>query len=249
VDRANSGVSQYDERDWTVYGMGTTLVFLHRGSDGAIWSGSLGGVLKLSGTTRTTYAEEDGLPSHSIRSVYQDPQGTIWILTVNSGLVRFDGSTFRTFTTQDGRPGMSLTSIYAANDGSLWVGTHNGVGRFDGSSWSSLTVADGLPSNEVMNNGIVEDRTGALWISTVYGLVRFAIADQDTTLDVFTTDHGLPTNNPLCLALDREGRLWAGTFGGISWCDPERIAEKRVNDSTRVFTSYTMADGLVSNSV
>jgi signal transduction histidine kinase/ligand-binding sensor domain-containing protein/DNA-binding NarL/FixJ family response regulator len=243
----NSGVSQYNERDWTVYEIGHNLTNLHRTRDGAIWAGSLGGPVKLSGNTRTMYTEEDGLPSVRIGSVFMDPQGTIWIATWGSGLVRFDGSTFRTYNTQDGLPRLSR-GIYGANDGSLWVGTYEGVARFDGTTWSTLTVADGLPANEV-HGDMLEDRTGALWVATVFGLVRFASADSDTTVDVFTTDHGLPTNNPLSLALDREGRVWAGTFGGVSWCDPEQIAEQRVNDSTQVFKSYTTADGLVSNSV
>jgi ligand-binding sensor domain-containing protein len=46
--------------------------------------------------TFTTYSQEQGLPSGTIRGIYKDTTGYIW-LTSEGGVSRFNGYSFKTF--------------------------------------------------------------------------------------------------------------------------------------------------------
>ena len=45
--------------------------------------------------------------------------------------------------------------------------------------------------------------------------------------DFFTQKHGLPSNEVLCAAFDKTGRLWAGTSKGLAWFDGEKFLSVR----------------------
>jgi diguanylate cyclase (GGDEF)-like protein len=71
----------------------------------------------------------DGLPSNAVRAVTQDPQGYLWVGTLE-GLARFDGSTFETFTSGATRRqliGNVITRLYTDSSGYIWIGTMTGL--------------------------------------------------------------------------------------------------------------------------
>lgn len=60
---------------------------------------SIGLVLNIYGATElrsTQMRTSDGLPNNSIRYIYQDTKGFLWLATLN-GLSRYDGNSFLTF--------------------------------------------------------------------------------------------------------------------------------------------------------
>ncbi|MBI2837109.1 MAG: hypothetical protein HYX75_02270 [Acidobacteria bacterium] len=71
-------------------------------------------------------------------------------------------------------------------------------------------TSDGLPMNSVQ--AICQSRDGYLWIGTQEGLVRF----DGVRFTVFDSSNTAPiTNNYFTsLLVDRDGIIWAGTFGG-----------------------------------
>jgi signal transduction histidine kinase/ligand-binding sensor domain-containing protein len=76
---------------------------------------------------------------------------------------------------------------------------------------TSWTVEDGLPQNSIL--GLLQSRSGYLWIATQGGLarfdgVRFAVFNRQTV-------PGFPSNLVTSLAEDRSGRLWIGTSAGL----------------------------------
>ncbi|MGS2741564.1 ligand-binding sensor domain-containing protein [Sinomicrobium sp. M5D2P17] len=46
------------------------------------------------------YTDSDGLPQNSVKQIFKDPYGFIWLLTQN-GLVRYDGRNFRVFNSKN----------------------------------------------------------------------------------------------------------------------------------------------------
>lgn len=77
------------------------------------------------------------------------------------------------------------------------------------------------------------DRTGAIWVATPQGAMRYDGLEWRT----FTTADGLVSDDVTCILEDRSGALWFGTsrglsrFDGVSW------------------TTYTAAQGLVSDHI
>ena len=78
---------------------------------------------------------KDGLSSNSIRCLYQDKKGFIWIGTDGGGLNRFDGYHFTKFIYQEENPqSISNNQIFAILEdhlGYLWIATGNGLNRLD----------------------------------------------------------------------------------------------------------------------
>jgi len=115
-------------------------------------------------------------------------------------------------------------SVDVATPG-LWIGTDAGLSYTNGHDWESYTTANSdLPGNDV--RAVVHGRQpGELWIATNAGVARLDYAGtprdkKDDTRQVFTvaTDR-LNSDDVLSLALDREGRVWAGTTQGLACYD------------------------------
>jgi len=90
-------------------------------------------------------------------------------------------------------------------------------------------VSDGLPEDTVQ--ALTESSQGLLWIGTTGGLARF----DGTRIEVYGRGMAQPlsVNSIFCVALGKDGSLWAGTEGG-------GLLRLRGND-LRV---YSAADGL-----
>jgi signal transduction histidine kinase/ligand-binding sensor domain-containing protein len=136
---------------------------------------------------------------------------------------------------QHGLPQNTVLAIAATGDGYVWVGTHEGVARFDGVRFTLFNTANTSDLGNPMITGLLEDRSGALWIATFGGgLTRFA-KGQFTR---YTTADGLATDFISSLFEDRDGSVWIGTEGaGLNrWRDGR-------------FMRFTIDDGLPSNLV
>ena len=79
----------------------------------------------------------DSLPDNSIRVIYEDRAGRLWVGTNTGGLARLDRATgrFEVLRHDPADPtSLSHDSVYAiaeCPDGSLWVGTQEGLNRLD----------------------------------------------------------------------------------------------------------------------
>ncbi|MBS0010017.1 MAG: hypothetical protein KFF49_01310, partial [Bacteroidales bacterium] len=121
--------------------------------------------------------------------------------------------------------------------GTLWIGTIGGglnrmvmkpveeTDRYE-IRFRHYTTADGLCDNNIL--GIIEDRRGCLWLSTLNGLSRF-----DPRTEVFRNFYrkdGLPTNsfswnNP---AINSQGEIFFPTEEGVLYFHPDSIQINQV---------------------
>lgn len=91
----------------------------------------------------------DGMPSNSVRAIFKDSEGYLWIGT-DGGLCRFDGRKFRIFSSEDGFTGNKIWAI--AEDGSknLWFGDYGGgLWKYDGKTFCHFTEKDSIVDNRV----------------------------------------------------------------------------------------------------
>jgi len=114
---------------------------------------------------------EDGLPTGSVRSIAQTPDGYLWVGTLD-GLVRFDGVRMRVYQRSE-YPGMTSNrclSLFVDRAGALWVTTEDGgVLRVRGDEIRAYGIADGVPSLRTLF--AEEDAEGKLYLETVAGRV------------------------------------------------------------------------------
>ena len=162
-----------------------------------LWVGTQNGIERwtLDGKypQRRVLGEAQGLPQGTIKKIYQDQDGTLWIGSQTAGLFRWlagDGR-FVQYRHQQGDAHSIadnyIYSVYRDNVGTLWVGTwYRGVSRVDlGSGGFSRLVKDpgqpfGLSDNKV--RAILDAGGGRIWVGNNDGLNYYDPVAGKTTL-------------------------------------------------------------------
>ncbi len=189
--------------------------------DSSIWIGTYGGGLShlLKDGSFVTLTTKDGLPCENVTALQKSADGSLWIGTPK-GLARRRDGKLAAYTTADGLPGNGVQALYLDREGVLWIGTDRGLasyasGRFTNQS-AKLAGALDASVNAIAGSG----REG-LWIggggrelgggSRDFGLSRL----KDGVLTRYTTRDGLPSDSVTSIAIDLDGTVWIGTFGGL----------------------------------
>ena len=136
------------------------------------------------------YTVEDGLSNNTVKTVYQDENGYIWVGTKN-GLNRLDGYEIKNYyhlPTSEVRTPNDITCMYRFSDGLFWIGTFSGIILFDPIREVYLDLneyyrGDEFPSTVVL--GCYEDPSGTRWVSTKQGLYMFTKDGFCSYVDTF----------------------------------------------------------------
>jgi PAS domain S-box-containing protein len=248
------GLARYDSHEFRVFrpdprdphALGNGFVSdIQEDRHGNLWVATLGGLdLWHRDTEQFSHyrhdASDTSLSSDRIRSLALDPDGSLWVGTVDAGLNRFDprSGTCRRLRLPLGEnpAGVSITCLLRDRQGVLWMGTvGGGLVGFDPRTDRLWTFAhDPLEARSLGNNhvsAIAEDAEGRLWVGTHDGLSRLDTARR--FFERFAKDIDLPGALQSAVvdavAVDRDGSVWVGTDGGgLSRLDP----------ATRVFVHY-----------
>jgi ligand-binding sensor domain-containing protein len=230
-----AGISRYDNSIQNIpVSIASAMVISKsfiKDKKGNLWFNVSGvGLGRYNGKSIQTFAMEDGLPSNTTGTIYEDSRGNIWIGTF-AGLAKYDGERFQTFTRKNGLSSNLIHAIYEDKQGVLWLGTQGGgVCTYDGVKF--VRVAGNKELGGGWLGDIVEDSSGNMWFSVIGGgLCKY----DGVTFSRFTTQNGLPADTGYSLLADSKGNIWFGTEGGL--CR---------HDGTS-FRKFSVEDGLPSN--
>ncbi|MCO4786123.1 ligand-binding sensor domain-containing diguanylate cyclase [Marinomonas atlantica] len=184
-------------------------------SEGSIWIGTNGGVMRLREAPFRNYSVLEGLEGNFVRTLLNIP-GDRFLVGSSEGLNLLEDGKVLSASAQPAAR-QSTLSLANTSDNSVLVGTQrNGVYRWSSGLMTRLYNKDnGLPANEVRS--LLEDSRGRTWVGTVNGLVMF---EQDGTRTLFD-EHAssLPDNYIIALSEDKRGRIWVGTAEGVAVYD------------------------------
>ena len=149
-------------------------------TDGSLYQASEGGRHFIRYGGNLTGSENPG--GTSVSTIYEDPDGFLWIGTRSGGMNRFEPDTgrFQRFHPVHDHPASlshhHVSSIFRGSDGVLSVGTvGGGLDRMVSSdipgTFEHLSLSGGLVDQNVMS--ILEDDDRSLWIATRQGLSRY----------------------------------------------------------------------------
>ena len=205
---------------------------------GRVWTAVEGGVSPIEAPGQPNASEV--LPTKTVRAVYEDTEGSVWLAggtlerVVGRGLFRRHGE----------EEGMSHHNVWAVSrqprTGTLFAGTSRGLARGDGRGWRAVAGTE-----ELVVRSIVWDGEDAAYLAgTPPELVRVELP-RDGGARARVTGRwgeaaGLAGGRIQALARDPDGFLWASTgkAGLFRFADgkfrreplPESQPEERIAD-------------------
>lgn len=244
----SGGVVRYDPRDDTFKlfdaksGLLSNGVFYVGRVKGQIAVGTYGGGLSLldekTGKWKT-YNIPEGLGDAFVYDVISVPNGDIWIATW-SGVNRVRGgnlddrSKWDLYTVENTKGGLPNDWVYGLAEGKnndVWLATEGGMAHFANGKWENWNHAKGLgaPYEKVKKEITYKNDPGTQSLHHAKQKQEMGLTDVDVAYN---------PNYVVSLEVDRQGNVWAGTWGGgLSRYDGKK------------WVSYTTADGLPGNHV
>ncbi len=148
-------------------------------SENNLWIGFyFGGLARYKNGKFRFFKDDDGIPVGSIRSIYSDKSGRLWIASASRGVFRVDNPTaenpkFTNLSTAEGLSSNQTNCVTQDNFGQIYIGTGRGVNRLNpaNNNIKLYTQADGLPGSVV--SLCRRDSSGALWFVSRNSLVKF----------------------------------------------------------------------------
>lgn len=244
----SGGVVRYDTRDDSFKlfdarnGLLSNGMFFVGRVKGQIAVGTYGGGLSLldekTGKWKG-YNIPEGLGDAFVYDVITARNGDIWIATW-SGVNRVRGgdlddrSKWELYTVENTKGGVPNDWIYGlaeGRNGEIWLATEGGMARFANGKWENWNHARGLgaPYEKVKKDIAFKNDPGKQSLHH---------AKQKQEMGLGQVDVAYNPNYVVSLEVDRQGNVWAGTWGGgLSRFDG------------RKWVTYTTAEGLPGNHI
>jgi signal transduction histidine kinase/ligand-binding sensor domain-containing protein/DNA-binding response OmpR family regulator len=176
----------------------------------------------------TNNVRPGSLSNNSIRSIYEDSKGRLWVATAN-GLNLFHRETkiFQRFLSVPGNPNSisfpEIRCVFEDRTGTIWVGTQFGLNRWIDETGNFVRYIsnedDPWSLSHFVVNDISEDPEGNLYFATLGGLdIYDRKNDRFEHLPVYTkTNFSLNNEFINTVFCDEYGLIWIGTEkGGIN---------------------------------
>jgi len=192
-------------------------------SDGYLWIGTSGGLLRFDGAHFTQYSHDTNpaFLENSVFSLTAGHDGTLWIGTEGGGLIRMSRGVFRTFSASDGLTDGFIRTVLEDRTGAIWVGTDNGLFKLADSSAERLTRIDNsasLPAIAV--HALHEDGAGRIWAG---GSRLFRLSFTNAAAPAWQ-EFKLPgrysETRVKSILQAPDGTVWVGTVSGLQYLKP-----------------------------
>lgn len=193
---------------------------LYLDKQGGIWAGTyFGGVNYLPKQEIIfrkyfTKTNANSISGNAISEIREDKYGMLWIGTEDAGLNKFNPVTkqFENFNPTINRHSISYSNIHSllTSDDTVWVGTYlHGLDILNNKGnklYNYNTSNSSIGSNFIC--AILKSKNGLIYVATDKGIYRYISNKKD-----FILVDALPKVFYRTLYEDRNGDIWAGTYG------------------------------------
>lgn len=220
---------------------------LSTSQSGVIWGGSrIRGVLRIDPEHRVTaYGPVDGLPSHPVADVREDPQGNVWAVA-DGDLYHLVQQHWRNETKQRHLPAGELLSLFIDHSGLCWIAAkHSLFLLHDGQRNAQATTERW----DAADAHVFEDPGAGLWVSLETQAARDWIQQVDLPAHPRWFNDKIPIHQSFNDAsFDTAGTLWI-TGEGIDRVTfpPDRQRFEKTG-STYQLEHLGVSEGLSSDS-
>ena len=231
LDKRTGQIRKIDDPEINGIGISQILVT----SDNRILFATEGGLLEyLEDSNRFLAFNQDNtdgvFPKTTVKSLFEDDRGDIWIGTWSQGLFRYEKRTGKYRKYPQMNSGNSAHVVFQDSHKNIWVGTW-GAGLHllhdaynpEKTTWTTFTH-DENRSGTISDNliyAISEDlNTNSLWVGTRSGLSILSLMDIKTGHLEFEncysgeSENSITSSEVASLLRDRQGIMWVGMIGG-----------------------------------
>ena len=236
------------DTDGMVVGAADDVADVALAPDGRLWAATAAGVVvwDVESAAPTVFSEADGLGGRSVDRVAVAADGTAWAIG-DSWLAHYDGSW--TLLGDDVVDADLLTPVgdmAVGPDGAVWIaaGGPDALIRVDTGGATTYQLPDAAGLETPWAWSIAVDGAGTVWASTgESGLLAF-----DGSWRHVGVDEGLPSDIVGNVAVAADGSVWVGGYGLYGEPGPGVPAGGIARYDGTTWTTFTTADGLLSDS-
>lgn len=217
----NSGLSLWTGQKFELFtkrdGLpGESISGVNVARSGTVWITTRVGMCQFINGRISPYAfqtESQGR-SPEYLGAYEDRRGNLWAFGDTYLINLAEGKRFNYFRSSE-PTSVRIWSLCEGLDGRLWIGTSGrGLFCFENNRFQPVILGEDRWPYDV--HAICEDHEDNLWLGTSGGgLVQFRLQ----LVHVLRGGQGLPDSPPTMLALDADGRVYAGLQRGGLWVD------------------------------
>jgi ligand-binding sensor domain-containing protein len=226
----DNGLIKFDGKKWTSFNTANSplphnsVYCITFDDKNNLWLGTYGGgIAKFDGKKKWVIYNKNnsGLPDNWIYSIVIDKNKKIWVATFSSGLASFNGKKWEIFNSSNSPlTSPKVTALFVDLNNTLWIGTSDSLFQLNSGIWKTESQF-GFRSKDQsiywISNGSGKQiifcyKFGGIVFYTGNGFVFFEKGAQ------------LPFEGFYCIEADRNGNIWATTFGqgclrydGLEW--------------------------------
>jgi ligand-binding sensor domain-containing protein/signal transduction histidine kinase len=226
IGSVDGGLSCWDQGKLTTFTMrdglpSDSITALAEDGNGRLWVGTPSGLAVLQ-SGRLTSLEGTGIFSGKpITTLFCDRKGTMWVGATGVGIFMYQGTKFLQF--RDPTMDSLLQDphcLLVDRDGRIWIGAGDEfVLCREGDQWRRFGMPRHLAPHYI--SALAEEPDGTVWAGSVgEGLFQFKAGK----LVAINASSGLSDNLVETLLMDREGKLWVGTHGGLNRISPRNLS-------------------------
>jgi ligand-binding sensor domain-containing protein/serine phosphatase RsbU (regulator of sigma subunit) len=210
-------------------------------TDGKLWIAA-GNTLFQRNATSQKFTPFYLFSKDNINAFLQIDRDWLAIATSESGLLLLNTKTkqVKQFTHQDSDRNTicnnTIRSIYKDIEGKIWIGTANGLDRFDvnNNRFEHFTISEDTSKSLLISSLLFIKGNGQdIWIGTENGgLSKYNLQSKQFVhyLHDNANVESINDNSIYSIYIDRQKRLWAGTFSsGINIADPNSEKFRKPN--------------------
>jgi ligand-binding sensor domain-containing protein/signal transduction histidine kinase len=177
-------------------------------ADGTVWIGSVGQGLYYIRGSQIFYIPSAELPSRTVRTVFADRDGNLWLGT-QAGLLRLSPTPVSIIAFPGGADS-EFETLTVDRDQTIWVAASANLFHIRNDVATPYEFS-GLPDIRVRT--LLRGQKGDLWIGTDgVGLLH----SMNGTVERFDAGHGLSNDFVRAILESRDGTIWVGTDGGLT---------------------------------
>jgi len=188
----------------------STINVVAQTSDGYLWLGTPGGVVRFDGShfTSVPALEQAALGDLWARTIVEDSARRVWMLSNDLRLVLVGKDGVKVFSGEDGLPFKEISCLALGRSGEIWGCTSTGLARFQDGQWRVYQAGEPFKERQI---AACQGSDNTLWMA---GGPTFTSWDGS----VFTTHKlkSVPADTAMrALLCAADGSLWVGTSSGL----------------------------------